>query len=67
MENFAASLTHREARQRAKARWDWWRLVLDAGMDFNTVFYQMLPSEVAEANAAYDLLIEAQKKVQKGR
>ena len=29
-----------------------WRLVLDAKMDYNTVFNQMLPSEIAEANAA---------------
>lgn len=39
-----------------------WRLVLDAKMDFNTVFHQMLPSEIDEANAALDLYIEAQKK-----
>lgn len=42
--------------------WDWWRLVLDAGMDYNTVFNQMSPLEVAEANAAYDLLLEARRK-----
>ncbi len=35
---------------------------MDAGMDYNTVFNQMSPLEVAEANAAYDLLLEARRK-----
>lgn len=61
MGSFATQLTPAQARQRAKEHWDWWRLVLDAGMDFNTVFHQMLPSEIAEANAAYDLLLKARK------
>lgn len=39
-----------------------WRLVLDAKMDYNTVFHQMLPSEIDEANAALDLYIDALKK-----
>lgn len=43
-----------------------WRLVLDAKMDYNTVFHQMLPSEINEANAALDIYIaktnEAAKK-----
>lgn len=39
-----------------------WRLVLDAKMDYNTVFNQMLPSEIAEANAALDLYSEAIRK-----
>lgn len=39
-----------------------WRLVLDAKMDYNTVFHQMLPSEIDEANVALDLYIEAMKK-----
>lgn len=38
-----------------------WRLVLDAGMDFNTVFHQMSPNEIGEANAALDLYIETIK------
>lgn len=32
-----------------------WRLVLDAGFDYNTVFYQMTRDEVDEANAACDV------------
>ena len=39
-----------------------WRLVLDAKIDYNTVFHQMLPSEIDEANAALDLYIAAAKK-----
>lgn len=35
-----------------------WRLVLDGKMDYNTVFHQMLPSEINEANAALDIYIE---------
>ncbi len=35
-----------------------WRLVLsDIGFDYNTVFHQMLPSEIEEANAALDRMI----------
>ena len=39
--------------------------MLDAKMDYNTVFHQMLPSEIDEANAAFDLYIEATKKANK--
>ena len=39
-----------------------WRLVLDAKMDYNTVFHQMLPSEINEANAALDIYIANMKK-----
>ena len=34
-------------------------------MDYNTVFHQMLPSEIDEANAALDIYIEAMKKESK--
>lgn len=36
--------------------------MLDARLDFNTVFHQMDSLEIAEANAAYDLYLTAQKK-----
>lgn len=36
-------------------------------MDYNTVFHQMLPSEIDEANAAFDIYIEAIKKQTKSR
>lgn len=42
-----------------------WRLVLDAKMDYNTVFHQMLPSEINEANAALDIYIEEMNKAAK--
>lgn len=34
-------------------------------MDYNTVFWQMTPDEIAEANAALDLYIEAVKEASK--
>ena len=42
-----------------------WRLVLDAKMDYNTVFHQMLPSEIDEANAALDIYIAQMEKAAK--
>ena len=42
-----------------------WRLVLDGKMDYNTVFHQMLPSEINEANAALDIYIDAMNKAAK--
>lgn len=39
--------------------------MLDAGLDFNTVFHQMTPNEIYEANAAFDLYIAARKKAEK--
>ena len=42
-----------------------WRLVLDAKMDYNTVFHQMLPSEINEANAALDIYIAQMNKAAK--
>lgn len=42
-----------------------WRLVLDAKMDYNTVFHQMLPCEIDEANAALDIYIAEMNKAAK--
>ena len=44
-----------------------WRLVLDAKMDYNTVFHQMLPCEIDEANAALDIYIEEMEKKMKSK
>ena len=54
--------TLQQIKQQAKAQWALWRLVFDAGMDYNTVFHQMSVDEVEQANAAYDLYISAQKR-----
>ena len=59
---FETRLTPKQAEQRAKSHWDMWRLVLDAGMDYQAVFCCMTPTEIAEANVAYDLLLEARRK-----
>ena len=34
--------------------WPYWRLIFDGGMDYNTVFCRMTPSEITEANFALD-------------
>lgn len=39
--------------------------MLDAGLDYNTVFRQMTPLEITEANAAFDLYIDAVKRANK--
>ena len=39
-----------------------WRLVLDGKLDYNTVFHQMLPSEIDEANEALDIYIAKMNK-----
>jgi hypothetical protein len=44
-----------------------WRLVLEGHLDYNTVFHQMLPCEIDEANAAFDRLIAARKKALKSK
>lgn len=44
-----------------------WRLVLDAKMDYNTVFNQMSPNEINEANAALDIYIEQANKAAKAK
>lgn len=47
-------------KQRASDLWPYWRLVFDAGMDYDTVF-SMTPDEVNEANAAYSYYIDKLK------
>lgn len=44
-----------------------WRLVLDGKLDYNTVFYQMSPNEINEANAALDIYIERAQKAAKAK
>nr|DAR71788.1 MAG TPA: hypothetical protein [Caudoviricetes sp.]DAT24808.1 MAG TPA: hypothetical protein [Caudoviricetes sp.] len=36
--------------------------MLDGGLDFNTVFYQMSPNQVSEANYALDYYIHLMNK-----
>ena len=43
-----------------------WRLVLsDTGLDYNTVFHQMTPDEINEANIALDDFLKAQQNASK--
>lgn len=60
--NFEKKLTKSQLKSKATENWAMWRLVLDGKMDYNTVFHQMLPSEIDEANAALDIYIAAMKK-----
>lgn len=50
----------------ARKHWGMWRLVLGAGIAFNTVFHQMTPDEIREANAAFDFYLVTQKKKKVG-
>ncbi|MFB8733899.1 hypothetical protein ACEQPO_08075 [Bacillus sp. SL00103] len=53
-------------QEQAKNEWDMWRLVMDGVISFDVARY-MTPDEIAEANAALDLMIEAKNKAnQKG-
>lgn len=54
--------TRTQIKKQARKHWGMWRLVLGAGIAFNTVFHQMTPDEIREANAAFDLYLEAKKK-----
>ncbi len=56
-------------KQRARDNWSLWRLIFqsDGAIDFPTVFGReyMTPQDVAEANFALDMYIEAQKRAAK--
>lgn len=46
--------------------WNAWRLVMaQRGFDYQTVFYDMTPQEIDEANIALTIQIEAEKKALK--
>lgn len=61
MENFATKNNY-ERKKRVEEQWWLWRLVLDAGIDYNTVFHQMTEEEALEANIALDMYIKMMKK-----
>ena len=42
-------------------------MLSDGGLDYNTVFNQMTPDQVSEANLALDKMIEMQKQASKPR
>lgn len=61
--SFGAKKTKTQIKKAAKNKWCLWRLVLsDCGLDYNTVFNQMTPDEILEANAALDMKIEQERK-----
>jgi hypothetical protein len=66
--NFEKHLSRAQLKQRAKSNWALWRLVLsERGFDYKTVFGRpmMTPQDVAEANYALDMQIEAEKRAAK--
>ncbi|WOC33057.1 MULTISPECIES: hypothetical protein [Caproicibacterium] len=44
----------------------YWRLIFDGGLDYNTVWNQMTPAEIDEANAALDCLQELRNQSREG-
>lgn len=42
-------------------------MLSDGGFDYNTVFHQMTPDQISEANLALDEMIAAQKSAAKSR
>lgn len=60
------NLTKEQLRNRVNEKWALWRLVLsDMNLDYNTVFNQMTPKEIDEANMALDIYIEMMNKKRK--
>lgn len=56
--------------RKVKENWVLWRLVLSQrGFDYQTVFGKsyMTPQDIAEANAALDMQLEAEKKASKAK
>ena len=66
---FEKKRSRAQLKQRAKDNWACWRLILSdcGGFDYNTVFFQMTPQQIAEANIALDIMIQAQKRAAKAR
>lgn len=55
-----------ELKAQARENWACWRLILsEFGFDYNTVFCQMTPNQIAEANIALDIYEEEVKKSMK--
>lgn len=60
-------LTKAEAKLRARERWNYWRLLLsDMGITYRDLL-EMDDDDVAEANAALDIHIEQQRKLNKDK
>lgn len=60
--------THAQIKQQARNNMGCWRLIFSdmSNLDYNTVFNQMTPEEIEEANAALDMImIEIKKKNKK--
>jgi len=66
MASFDPTLPPQRLKARAKEHWTFWRLIFDGGIDYNTVWNQMTPAEVDEANAALDYMCELQNREREG-
>ena len=69
--NFPAKkLSTAQLKRKVKDNWNLWRLVLcDRGFDYQTVFgkTRMSPQDIKEANIAYDMQLEAERKAAKAK
>ncbi|MCC8112066.1 MAG: hypothetical protein LIO74_10930 [Ruminococcus sp.] len=62
LDDFETISSKEQAKQQAGKNWSMCRLILSDGkFDYETVFYRMTEAEILEANAALDLMLEAQK------
>jgi hypothetical protein len=60
-------ISKKKAKERARENWDQWRLLLsDMGISYSDLD-NMDQDDIAEANAALDLHIEATKKANKNK
>lgn len=65
-ETFETRKTKASLNKKVRENWACWRLILsDSKFDYNTVFYQMTPQQIAEANIALDIYEEEMRKALK--
>ncbi len=65
--NFDNKKNSAQIKQQARENMACWRLIFSdiSNLDYNTVFHQMTPEEIEEANTALDIIISEIKKKNK--
>ena len=65
--NFDKKKTSAQIKQQARSNMACWRLIFSdiSNLDYDTVFHQMTPEEIEEANAAFDMIQDAINKAAK--
>ena len=65
---FEIRRTKQSLNKRVRENWACWRLILsDCHFDYNTVFFQMTPQQIEEANIAIDIYQEELQKAMKNK